>query len=341
MDFSWVSHLQHFVGGYALTTIANTIFLHNLVVLFTIPLLYWKLSEKTHSNIILGAFISLVGVGCISGVSIFHHSHFTNPRFLIGDILAILSAVGYAGVLVWTQICRKYNLPILGTLFVSWTTAAITLIVITLLSEPFRFRFRVFGGSWDWLFSLLLPFVLLSHGMKKVTAGLASLLSMTEVLFATLLGVFIYNETLAPVGWFGGLLVAIGILYPLFAQNQHLTNHTTSSSYPTSKRWLQIRNLRIIYWILALNISVYFGILQADLFLCVAILLVLFHLLQPSVAALLDYQYVKLQRIATTIFGLIILMLLWMVLDIFETQHHIEMVSFVLFCSSPFSLINI
>ena len=317
-----------FVGGYALTTIANTIFLHNLAILFTIPLLYWKLSEKTNSNVMLGAIVSLVGVGCISGVSIFHATHFTNPRFLIGDMFAMASAIGYAGVLVWTQICRKHNMPILGTLFVAWSIAALILMIITLFLGSFAISLSVFL----WIlalagFSTFLPFVLLSQGMKKISAGLASLLSMTEVLFATLLGILMYHETLAPIGWFGGLLVSVGILYPLCFPEQQNTKDTEDSNYPTSKTWVKIRNFRIVFWIFVLNLSVYFGIMEGELFLSVAILLVLFHLSQPSIAALLDYRYPKMQHIATSIFGLVVLVLLWMVLNIVETHESVPAIS--------------
>ena len=117
-----------FVGGYAFTTVANTIFLHNLAPLFAIPLALWMFSEKAHPNLIAGALICLIGVGLISGVSLFHASHFTNSRFLLGDFLAAVSAFGYAGVLVWTKMTRKAELPVLGTLFVAWSVAAIVLI---------------------------------------------------------------------------------------------------------------------------------------------------------------------------------------------------------------------
>ena len=96
-----------FVGGYALTTIAVTHFLHNLAVLFTsFHCSIGNLSEKTHSNIILGAFISLVGVGLFLGVSIFHALYFTNPRFLIARSLGYSSAVGYAGIGLDTNLSK-------------------------------------------------------------------------------------------------------------------------------------------------------------------------------------------------------------------------------------------
>ena len=144
-----------FVGGYAFTTIANTIFLHNLAPLFAIPLVFWLFSERTSSNVVLGAVISVFGVGLISGVSLFHASHFTNPRYLLGDFLSLVSAVGYAGVLVWTQLCRKHNLPILGTLFVSWSTAALVLVTLTLFLGTMSLSI----GSFWWVLGRFLWFL--------------------------------------------------------------------------------------------------------------------------------------------------------------------------------------
>ena len=79
------------------------------------------------------AVISLFrGVGLLSGVSIFQVSHFASSRFLLGDAMALLSALGYAGVLVVTRKTRVEGTPILGTLFVAWTVAAIGLVVVAL-----------------------------------------------------------------------------------------------------------------------------------------------------------------------------------------------------------------
>lgn len=207
-----------FVGGYAMTTVANTIFLHNLAPAVAFPLAWWLFRERPDPSAVAGAGIALLGVAMLSGVSLFHFAHFTNPRFLIGDLLALASAVGYAAVLIATRAARQANTPLLGTLFVAWSVAAVLVSAVALGFGTLA----ISPGALLWVLGLAvlctnLPFYLLNQGMKDVSAGLASLLSMAEVVFATLLGVLLYREQLAPIGWLGGALVAFGILYPFFS----------------------------------------------------------------------------------------------------------------------------
>jgi len=205
-----------FVGGYALTTVANTIFLHNLAPAMVFPLAWWAFRERPSPAALTGAATAVIGVGLLSGVSLFHFANATDPRFLLGDLMALLSAVGYAAVLVFTRATRQANTPILGTLFIAWSVAAVVLCLIAL----------AFGGlavpaaSLPWILGLAvlctnLPFWLLNLGMRELGAGLASVLSMSEVVFATVLGILVYGEQLSPLGWMGGGLVLMGVLYPL------------------------------------------------------------------------------------------------------------------------------
>ena len=72
-----------------------------------------------------------------------------------------------------------------------------------------------------------------------------------------------------------------------------------------------IRNLRVGFWLLTLNISAYIGILENSLFVSVAVLLVLFHISQPTVASLLDYKHKKIQHSVFTLFGIALIVLFW------------------------------
>ncbi len=211
-----------FVGGYAFTTVANTIFLHNLAPVMVFPLAFWLFKERSGPAAVTGAGIALFGVAMLSGVSLFQVSHFASSRFLLGDFLAFVSAIGYAGVLVLTRMTRRQETPILGTLFVAWTVAAVLLTVVAV----------VFGGfivppaSLVWIFGLAIictniPFYLLNLGMKKVSAGMAAVLSLSEVLFATTLGLVVYGEQLAPIGWIGGALAGVGVLYAVTQRGDH------------------------------------------------------------------------------------------------------------------------
>jgi modulator of FtsH protease HflK len=205
-----------FVGGYALTTVANTVFLHNLAPAVAFPLAWWAFRERPAGDAVIGAVLATLGVGLLSGVSIFQFAQFTNPRFLVGDLSALMSAVGYAAVLVLTRRARVLGTPLLGTLFVAWSVAAALLTTVALVFDTMALPL----DAIPWVVGLAvvctnIPFFLLSLGMRSLKAGLTSVLSMSEVVFTTLLGMLVYGEGLAPVGWLGAAFVVFGLLYPL------------------------------------------------------------------------------------------------------------------------------
>jgi membrane protease subunit HflK len=207
-----------FVGGYALTTVANTIFFHSLSPLAVFPLAWWLFREQPSPRALAGTGIAVFGVALLSGASIFRFTHYADPRFLLGDVLAFVSALGYGAVLVATRAARAREAPILPVLTIAWSVAAVILCAIAL----------VFGtlvlplSAVPWVIGLAVvctnvPFYLLTLAMRRVPAGVASLLSMSEVVFATLLGLVFYGESLAPIGFIGGALIALGIAYPFFS----------------------------------------------------------------------------------------------------------------------------
>lgn len=203
-----------FVGGYAFTTVANTIFLHNLAPVVVFPLAWWLSREEPLPSAVTGAGIALVGVALLTGVSLFQVAHFANPRFLLGDGLALASALGYGAVLVYTRLTRQAGTPILTTLTVAWGVAAVLLVGVAGVAG----ELWISPSAMGWTLGLAvvctnLPFTLLNLGMRRVGAGLAAVLSLSEVVFATALGVLVFGEHLAPVGWVGGLLAALGVAY--------------------------------------------------------------------------------------------------------------------------------
>lgn len=289
-----------FVGGYAMTTVANTIFLHNLAPVVVFPLAWWLHKERPDASAIAGAGVALLGVAMLSGVSLFHFAHFTNPRFLMGDLLALASAAGYAAVLVLTRATRQAGLPLLGTLFVAWVVAAILVSVVALLFGTLS----ISAGALLWVLGLALlctnlPFYLLSQGMKEVPAGMASLLSMAEVVFATLLGVLLYREQLAPIGWMGGILVTIGIIYPFYRPSP-AASAPGEAVLPLSDPATALRRwLRLSICLLLLNVGAFLAIFHG---LGVGALLSwlgaagLIRLGPPALIQLLDGQLAPLTR---------------------------------------------
>ncbi|MBL8616966.1 MAG: EamA family transporter [Deltaproteobacteria bacterium] len=205
-----------FVGGYALTTVANTVFLHNLAPLAVFPLAWFSFGERPRPAAIAGVAVAVLGVGLLSGLSLFQVAHFASARFLLGDGLALLSGLGYAGVLVITRASRRAGAPLFTTLAIAWAVAAVVLGLIALLAGDLW----IGGPALGWtlglaLLSTTLPFALLNHGLGRLGAGTVSVLSLAEVLFATAQGVLFFGEALSPLGWLGGALVAAGVLYAL------------------------------------------------------------------------------------------------------------------------------
>jgi membrane protease subunit HflK len=243
-----------FVGGYAFTTVANTIFLHNLAPLAAFPLAWWLFQERPNASSLTGAAVAIGGVALLSGVSLFHFSHFSHPRFLAGDALALISALGYAGVLVVTRATRREGTPILGTLFVAWSVAALVLVSLALLTDGLAIS--PVGLLWVVGLAVLctnLPFWLLNLGMREVGAGMAAVLSVSEVVFATLLGWMLFGELLSPIGWLGGLLAVIGVLYALLAGEQLPGAGAAGLPEPLSDEARGSRLIRLLVWLGLLN----------------------------------------------------------------------------------------
>jgi len=248
-----------FVAGYALTTVANTIFLHNLAPVVVFPLAWWLYKEKAQSGAVTGAGIALFGVAMLTGVSLFQVTHYANARFLLGDLLSLVSALGYAAVIVITRMTRRAETPILGTLFVAWSVAAALLVVVAwawgALTIP--------GSAVLWILGLAVictnvPFYLLNLGMRSVNAGMAAVLSLSEVLFATILGILVYGEHLAPIGWIGGLLAGLGVLYAMTQHEDAQANVAEQISLDEQTRGRRV--WRVMLGLVLLNGGVLMGI---------------------------------------------------------------------------------
>jgi membrane protease subunit HflK len=254
-----------FVGGYAFTTVANTIFLHNLAPLAAFPLAWWLFQERPSAASLTGAAVAIGGVALLSGVSLFHFSHFSHPRFLAGDALAFASAIGYAGVLVVTRATRREGTPILATLFVAWSVAALVLVALALITDGMAISPT--GLLWVLGLAVLctsLPFWLLNLGMREVGAGMAAVISVSEVLFATLLGWLVFGELLSPIGWIGGLLAVLGVLYALLARDQAADADPQEQPEPLGELTRGLRLGRLLVWLGLLNAGALLALLGGN-----------------------------------------------------------------------------
>ncbi len=251
-----------FVGGYALTTVANTIFFHSLSPLAVFPLAWWLFKEQPSPRALAGTGIAVFGVALLSGASIFRFTHYADPRFLAGDILAFLSALGYGAVLVATRAARARQAPILPLLTVAWAVAAVLLCLVALVFGTLAMPL----AAVPWVLALAIvstniPFYLLNVAMRQVPAGMTSLLSMAEVVFATILGLALYGESLAPIGFVGGALIALGIAYPFFSGGE---GEDTAPVGALSEATLPFRWARLGLRLLLFNVGAGLVLLTGD-----------------------------------------------------------------------------
>ncbi len=251
-----------FVGGYALTTVANAVFLHSLAPLAVFPLAFWAFREKPSPAALTGAILAVLGVGLLSGVSLFNVSRYSDPRFLLGDGLALFSALAYGAVLVTTRAARNRSLPILPVLAVSWGVAALLLLPIAATFGTLALPTAAI--PWVLLLGFLctnVPFYLLNLGMRDLPAGTASLLGMAEVVFATALGWMAYGEEVAPIGWVGAGLVFMGILQPLWEGSSPADSAGEEAMDP---QFMRIRGLRLALRLILLNVAALLAVLGGE-----------------------------------------------------------------------------
>ncbi len=297
-----------FVGGYAFTTVANTIFLHNLAPLAAFPLAWWLFQEKPSASSLTGAAVAILGVALLSGVSLFNFSHFSHPRFLAGDGLALVSAAGYAGVLVVTRATRREGTPILATLFVAWAVAAVVLVGLAL----FTGSLAISASGLLWVLGLAvlctnLPFWLLNLGMREVGAGMAAVLSVSEVVFATILGWMFFGELLSPIGWLGGLLAVIGVLYAMLSRDTVPGEPEDQQPEPLSASCRALRGGRLLVWLGLLNAGALLALLggvQAGMLLAWIAVLGMLRCAQPLLPGLAGGLATSLGRWGTVAVGL-------------------------------------
>ena len=127
---------------------------------------------------------------------------------LPGILLALLAAGGYAGFLLWgRQLSNRYH-P-LQVNAIAFGTGAIMLLCIALPSG-LSLRYPV----WEWGMLLYLgciptafAYALFQTGIQRVSATIASLLTLCEPLAAALLAWLLFGEALRPLGLVGALLL--------------------------------------------------------------------------------------------------------------------------------------
>jgi DME family drug/metabolite transporter len=143
------------------------------------------------------------------------------PETIVGVLLALASALGYAVIALCSRALAGYYHP-LQPITVGFGAGALLLLPfavwagLTVAYPPMSWLLLLHMG----LLPTALAYVLFLSGMRHTTATVASVVTLVEPLISTLLAWLLFGEQLGPLGLLGAalLLGAIALLYRGAAQ---------------------------------------------------------------------------------------------------------------------------
>jgi drug/metabolite transporter (DMT)-like permease len=200
---------QHY--GMTMTSATNAVLLVDIDVVFIALLAVVILAEKITNRIVTGLLLGMIGVVIITTNG--DLSSVVSGSFL-GNAMVFLGGVLWAFYVVYQKkVLMKESDVLLVTGVVIFET--------TLFLLPMTF---IFAGSYvvdsvGWLSVLFtgvfctgLAFLLYNTGLKAISATIASVILLLEIVFAMLFAFIVLGETPTIVTAIGGALIVIAII---------------------------------------------------------------------------------------------------------------------------------
>jgi len=185
-----------FVVANTLTTAANTIFLQSTAPLWVLVLGPLLLGERNSRRDVLT--FAGIAVGMTLCFVAPNEATDTAPDPRLGDALALLAGVGFAGMLLGMRWLSRIE-PSAGAAVVAWGNVATAPLSFALM--PFVDQTPVVGTGGDWLviaflgvFQVGLAYVVLVRAIPHVPAVRASLLLMIEPALNPLIAFAVHDE---------------------------------------------------------------------------------------------------------------------------------------------------
>lgn len=193
LDFAM---LETFVIANKLTTAANAIVLQFTEPIWVILLAWIIFRSRPRRSAVVASFVVIAGIACF-----FYDS--LNAGGMLGNILAIVSGIAYAGVFLLKESpkCDFECAAILG--FVACFVVGIPFYPQETIFTPEILVTIVALG----VVQLGFAYLFLSKGLDVVSPVTASLTSTIEPLLNPILVAIVVGETIGPISIFGAVLV--------------------------------------------------------------------------------------------------------------------------------------
>ena len=202
------------------TTVANSTLFTNFAPFLVTIGAWWLLKEKITGALIGGLVLALAG-----GILLVSESLELSRKYLIGDLLGLVTAAFYAGYLLCVKELRK-------TQQTSWIMAISGVVSCPLL-------FAAAAGAKEQIlpatakgWSVLLALALISHiggqcfitsALKHLPASFSSVALLWQPVVAAVLAAFFLGERLSSNSIIGGVIVLAGIALAALPAKQKTT----------------------------------------------------------------------------------------------------------------------
>jgi drug/metabolite transporter (DMT)-like permease len=188
------------------TTIANTILLVYTAPIFSIILARIFLKEKVELKTIFGIIASFIGVIIVSDPSKFS----LNPQQMYGSIFALLGGFFYSAMAISSKSLTQKTTPLYSAFWQYF--------VIMILSIFFALPFSVHTFTNNIPSLLFLgwaaggfAFLLYMEGIKRVKGQVIQIITMLEIIVASLSGYFLLKESLTVQTIVGGAFILLSV----------------------------------------------------------------------------------------------------------------------------------
>ena len=199
-----------FICAYIYTTMANTILLHYLVPLYVLLGSFAVTGEKISPFSIIGFLAGLAGVVLITGFDIVKG---VSSQALLGNFLAFVSGISYAGIILFTRKARLVNIDIIYFVFWGWTITAIFCLPFAFLFGEFHLSFQAFLFLLALaILATVLPFIISNIAIKYLSAQASSIISYSEAVFVMIWGALFYKEIVTGITLIGAGCIFFSIL---------------------------------------------------------------------------------------------------------------------------------
>jgi len=168
------------------------------------------LGEQFTKLKLVALILAFGGCVCISGFS-------GGSVSVIGILSALFAGIAYASYSIFGKIITKKYGPFTVTLY-AYIFSAISGLLICGIDSTAEIIISYFDMKMLFLIiglgvvTVTIPFSLYTIGLSKIPAGKAAIMSLTEPMVATIVGIVFYNETFGIVGIVGVLMIITAIV---------------------------------------------------------------------------------------------------------------------------------